>query len=566
MDLHPPCFQKLFESAPGLYLVLTSDFKIVAVSDAYLRATMTEREVIIGKGIFEVFPDNPQDPVADGVSNLRSSLQRVVQTRSADAMAVQKYDIPRPASEGGGFEERYWSPLNSPVLGEDGEVEHIIHRVEDVTEFIRLKHRRAQQEEDYRELRQHSEQMEAEVFLRAQQIQEANRKLREANEELRSAHRRLSEADRRKDEFLAMLSHELRNPLAPIRTGLDILATDPGDHADTIGLMQEQMEHLVRLVDDLLDMSRIMQGRIELRRETVELAALIGRSVETVKPLIESQQHELSVALPDRPVWLDVDPVRMTQVLGNLLTNAAKYTEAGGRIAVTPEVDGDEAVISIQDSGLGIDAALLPHVFDLFMQSPRSLDRAQGGLGIGLTLVHQLVTLHGGRVTAESAGEGRGSTFRIRLPLVAAPVATENVNDSSAQEARRRILVVDDNQSAAKMLSMLLAKLGDHEVKTVFEGPEVVPTAEAFRPDIVLLDIGLPRMNGYQVARALRENTDFDNVLLVALTGYGQEEDRQKSKEAGFDVHLVKPPALEQIESVLALPNRKSVSNVDDTR
>ncbi|MCG6156633.1 hybrid sensor histidine kinase/response regulator [Rubinisphaera margarita] len=554
MALHSPNFQQLFESSPGLYLVLTRDFTIVAVTNAYLQATMTERESILGKNIFEVFPDNPRDPTATGVANLRSSLQRVVQTRAADTMAVQKYDIPRPQSEGGGFEERFWSPRNSPVFGADGDVEYIIHRVEDVTEFIRLKKRRAEQEKDYQELRLHSEQIEAEVFQRAQEIQESNRKLREANEELRAAHKHLSDADRRKDEFLAMLAHELRNPLAPIRSGLDILAMSGSDQADTIAVMQEQMEHLVRLVDDLLDMSRIMQGRIELRRDAVELSALVNRSLETVRPLIETHRHELDVSLPEHPVWLDADPVRILQVIENLLTNAIKYTDTGGRIEVTVEQDGAEAVVSVRDTGVGIEEELLSQVFDLFMQSPRSIDRAQGGLGIGLTLVQKLVTMHGGSITAHSAGRGNGSTFVVRLPVVKPPAPASDTSVPPTSGESRRILVVDDNQSAAKMLSILLTRLGDHEVETIYEATEVVASVQEFRPDLILLDIGLPKMNGYEVARALRREPDFDNIQLVALTGYGQDEDREKSKAAGFDLHLVKPPAIEQIKAVLAHP------------
>jgi len=560
MPQQSPDFRKLFESAPGLYLVLTRDFTIVAVNEAYLQATRTERDSILGKGIFEVFPDNPEDPTADGVSNLRESLERVVKHGAADAMAVQKYDIPRPQSEGGGFEERYWSPLNSPVLGTNGEVEHIIHRVEDVTDFVRLKRRRDEQEKDFQELRQRSEKMEAEVFLRAQQIQDANRKLRDANEELRSAHAHLSEADRRKDEFLAMLSHELRNPLTPIRSGLDILATNASDHADTIALMQEQMEHLVRLVDDLLDVSRIMQGRIELRREPTELAHLIHRSVETVRLLMKKHQHDLTVSLPKQPVWLNADPVRLIQVIENLLTNATKYTDAGGRIEIVAEVEGEQAVLSIRDSGVGIEEELLPHLFDLFMQSPRSIDRAQGGLGIGLTLVQRLVSMHGGQITAESPGKGLGSTFVIKLPTIEFTASTNGTAVAPAPLESRRILVVDDNQSAAKMLSMLLSKLGDHEVETVFDSTEVESRVQEFRPDLVLLDIGLPRMNGYEVARVIRSNPGFDQILLVALTGYGQEDDRRKSKAAGFDLHLVKPPAIEQIVTVLAHPKLDRLS------
>lgn len=554
--LNAPNFQKLFESAPALYLVLSTDLRIVAASDAYLRATMIERESILGKGIFEVFPDNPDDPSATGVTNLKSSLERVLRSAAPDVMAVQKYDIRRPETEGGGYEERFWSPVNSPVYGPDGNVEQIIHRVEDVTEYVRLKQRRAEREKDYQDLRHRSERMEAEVFLRTQEIQEANRKLKEANEELHLAHVRLSEADRRKDEFLAMLAHELRNPLAPLRSGMDLLSLkSEGEDRSIVALMQDQVEHLVRLVDDLLDVSRIMCGRIELRKEAVEVSALVKRSLDTLRPMIESHQHKLHVSYPEQPVWLNADPVRLLQVLENLLVNASKYTEDGGEIHVKVERQNDYAVINVQDTGIGIEADLLPKVFDLFTQSSRSLDRAQGGLGIGLTLAQSLVAMHGGTLAAESEGKGHGSAFIVQLPVVAPPKAAESTADEqSSTNQARRVLVVDDNRAAAQMLSLLLRELGCSHVEAVYDGNSARQKVADFRPHIVLLDIGMPGKDGFQVAREIREGSEFDDVLLVALTGYGQEADRRKCKEAGFDVHLVKPPSLKQLKDVLAHP------------
>ena len=368
----------------------------------------------------------------------------------------------------------------------------------------------------------------------------------------------VQDADRRKDEFLAMLAHELRNPLAPIRSGLDILAMDPQSDRDVIGIMQEQVEHVVRLVDDLLDVSRIMRGKIELRKKPVQLSLLIKHSVEAIRPLVESHEQELCVFVPDEPIWLYADPVRLLQVFENLLTNSAKYTEAGGRIEISAEIQGQETVVTVKDTGVGIEPELLPKVFELFIQSSRSLDRAKGGLGIGLTLVRRLVELHEGTVTAHSDGPGTGSTFVVRLPLTELPGEAKVDTQPEIIPQNLRILVVDDNVGAAVLLSKLLAKLGDHEIETAHDGPSALAKIEEFHPDIVLLDIGLPGMDGFQVAETIRQSPEFDDVLLVALTGYGQKEDRQKSKEVGFDEHQVKPPSLDQLKAILAHPKLKT--------
>lgn len=369
------------------------------------------------------------------------------------------------------------------------------------------------------------------------------------------------DADRRKDEFLAMLAHELRNPLAPIRSGLDILSMDPGEHSETVSLMQEQVEHVVRLVDDLLDVSRIIRGKIELRREFVELADVVRRSVKAVRPMIENHQHQFQVVIPAEPIWLYADPVRLVQVIENLLNNASKYTDTGGRIELAVSTEGSQAVVEVRDSGLGIEPDLLPHVFELFTQASRSLDRAQGGLGIGLTLVQRLIEMHGGSVSAHSEGIGRGSTFRLQLPISDRQATAESVAIGPDTNVARRIVVVDDNVGAAKLLTSLLLKLGEHEISKAHDGPSALATVQAVRPELVLLDIGLPGMDGHEVARAIRSDRKFDDVLLVALTGYGQEEDRQKSQAAGFDLHLVKPPSVDQIREVLAHPKLATSSN-----
>ena len=369
----------------------------------------------------------------------------------------------------------------------------------------------------------------------------------------------LSAADRRKDEFLAMLAHELRNPLAPIRSGLDLLAMDAAGQKETIQLMQEQVEHVVRLVDDLLNVSRITQGKVELRKEPVELTALITRSATAVRPLLEGRQQEFIVRLPEQPIWLSADPVRLVQVFDNLLNNASKYTDAGGRVELTAAHEQDEVIIEIRDTGIGIEAELLPKVFELFTQSSRSLDRAQGGLGLGLTLVQRLLQMHDGTVTVESSGAGQGSTFTVRLPIINAAPPVSVAKQQTRDNRRRRVLVVDDNLGAAQMLSLLVTKLGGHEVQCAHDGPSALLKTKQTRPEIVFLDIGLPGMDGYQVGKAIRELPELDDVLLVALTGYGQQEDLNRSRQAGFDAHLVKPPSVKQIQEMLVHPKLTSV-------
>ena len=365
----------------------------------------------------------------------------------------------------------------------------------------------------------------------------------------------LAAADRHKNEFLAMLAHELRNPLAPIRNALYVLGMPGADAAmaeQARNVMGRQMQHLVRLVDDLLDVSRIMRGRVELRKERVELAAVVSRAVETVQPLIEAKQHKLEVDLPTQPVWLEADPVRLAQVLSNLLTNAAKYTDQGGRIWLRGALDGGEVVVQVRDNGIGITAELLPSVFDLFTQADRSLDRSQGGLGVGLTLCRHLVEMHGGSIRASSAGPGQGSEFEVRLPAAAAVPAPAAADSATAAMApAQRVLVVDDNVDAAESLALLL-RLSAHEVQVVHDGARALAAAPAFRPHVVLLDIGLPGMNGLEVARQLRRLPECDGAMLVAVTGYGQEEDRQRSREAGFDCHLVKPVNPNDLQALLA--------------
>ena len=367
----------------------------------------------------------------------------------------------------------------------------------------------------------------------------------------------LLDADGRKDEFLATLAHELRNPLAPIRNSLHLLRMSGGPGVEQVRVMLErQVNHMVRLVDDLLEVARITRGKIELRRERVELADVVCGAVETSRPLIEAGRHHLALVLPGRPLVLDADPVRLSQVIANLLNNAAKYTPAGGQIGLTLGCEDDQAVVSVRDTGMGIPADMLPQVFDMFAQVDRTLDRAQGGLGIGLSLARNLVLLHNGTIEARSAGPGQGSEFVVRLPL--APERGSGVEPGPSAEdwsskviAARRILVVDDHRDAADSLGLLLQFLGN-DVRIAHDGPEALEAVRAYRPGIVLLDIGMPGMDGYEVARRLRAQPELEGLALVALTGWGQEEDRRRSCAAGFDHHLVKPVDLPALQALLA--------------
>jgi PAS domain S-box-containing protein len=376
--------------------------------------------------------------------------------------------------------------------------------------------------------------------------------------ERKQAEEALREADQRKDAFLATLAHELRNPLAPIRNAVQILRLAEGDRAITEQARQtieRQLQQMVRLVDDLLDLSRITRNLIELRKERVALADVVRSAVETSQPLIDAAGHDLVVTLPPQSVWLNADLVRMAQVVANLLNNAAKYTPERGRIWLTAERHENELVVRVRDTGIGIKLETLPHIFDMFTQVDTSRERSRGGLGIGLTLVKSLVEMHGGSVRAASAGPGQGSEFTVRLPVAAAveaPRRDGKAGDPSNTKApSRRILVVDDNWDAAQSLGMLLKIMG-HEVRTAYDGAGGLEVVRTFRPDVALLDIGMPGMNGYELARRLRAQDDLRGMILVAVTGWGQEEDRLRSREAGFDLHLTKPADLAALEGLLS--------------
>jgi signal transduction histidine kinase/ActR/RegA family two-component response regulator len=361
-------------------------------------------------------------------------------------------------------------------------------------------------------------------------------------------------ANQRKDEFLATLAHELRNPLAPIRNALTLLRQDGSDPALACDVMERQVGHMVRLVDDLLEVSRLTRGTIELRRETVDLAGVISTAVETSRPLIDAAGHELELSLPGECVLLDADPMRLAQVFSNLLNNAAKYTDRGGRISVSVQCRDDAASVTVADNGVGIPAWALDGIFDMFSQADARDSRAQTGLGIGLTIVRSLVEMHGGRVGAESEGPGRGSRFVVTLPRAAGREAVPARGGAPAAAValpRSRVMVVDDNRDAADTMGAVLRRLGA-EVCVFHDGAAALEALGTFRPAVVFLDIGMPGMDGYEVARRIRGRPDADGIVLVALTGWGQDRDRGRAAEAGFDHHLVKPADLAELRAVLA--------------
>ncbi len=407
-------------------------------------------------------------------------------------------------------------------------------------------------------------------------LQRANTELELANASLQSevaerarAEHALKEADRHKDEFLAMLAHELRNPLAPIRNAVQLMHLRPLPDAQLSGardVIERQLRHLTRLVDDLLDVSRITRGKINLAREGVELATIAARAAETVQPLVVERGHRLTIELPDEPVYLYGDPLRLTQALGNVLSNAAKYTDRGGQIRLAARRVDANVEIRITDTGIGIPAELQPRIFDMFTQLNQDAGRPQSGLGIGLALVRRLLQMHGGTITAQSAGEGMGSQFTIILPTLVEQLTSVSTSGSRGMSppkleatplplesvVRRRILIADDNSDALESLATLL-QMGGHEVFSAANGALALESAEQNKPEVALLDIGMPKLDGYEVARRIRAEPWGRRITLVALTGWGQDSDRRRSGEAGFDSHLVKPLDLDKLTELLRL-------------
>jgi PAS domain S-box-containing protein len=739
-----PEFQVLFESAPGSYLVLTPDFTIVAVSDAYLRATMTKREEILGRGLFDVFPDNPDEPTATGVGNLRTSLESVRQNRASHTMAMQKYDIRRPESEGGGFEKRYWSPVNSPVFGKDGQLTYIIHRVEEVTEFIRLKQQGIKEHKLTEALQKRTEQMEADIYLRGQELQQVNlrgqelqqvnRQLQATNEELAIARdearqaqekvtsilesitdgfttvditdrkrtqealraseeqfhlllenvkdyaiffldteRRITRwnlgaerilgyqeaeilgqsgsiiftpedreqgedkgeidkaeaegraenerwhvrkdgsrfwgsgivtplrdergklrgfakimrdtterkqaedernellareqearaeaeaANRIKDEFLAVLSHELRTPLNPILGWAKLLRSRTFDKktADrALETIERNAKLQIQLIEDLLDVSRILRGKLTLNICPVALASTIEAAMETVRLAAQAKSIQIQTRLDSSVGLVAGDPNRLQQVVWNLLSNAVKFTPDGGSVEVRLERVGSQSQIQVIDTGKGISPDFLPHVFEYFRQADSTTTREFGGLGLGLAIVHHLVELHGGTVWAESLGERQGATFTIRLPLLAVNPQTIQESeqpDSTLDLSDLKILVVDDEVDSREFVTFALE---EHRavVKAVASAREALEALALEKPDLLLSDIGMPEMDGYTLIRQIRMMSPEQGgqIPAIALSAYASNTDSKQALAAGFQKHIAKPVEPAQLMAIIA--------------
>ncbi|MDI3286853.1 ATP-binding protein [Polyangium sp. 15x6] len=506
--------QALFMQAPVAIASLRGPRYVFELANPRYEA-MVGKEHLVGRAYVEVFPELADHEIMDTIA-------RVYTTGTPYVTDEQRLDINRGS---GHVEESYFSFNLCPVRGAFGEPDGLLCVAVDVTERVRARKRL---EEAMKE--------RGELLVREQE-----------------ARRQAESANRSKDEFLAMLGHELRNPLAPITTALHLMRMRAGDAAARErAVIERQVKHLAQLVDDLLDVSRITRGKVELKMERIEIAEVVAKAIEMASPLLEQRRHHLTVEVPSRGLVVDGDGTRLAQVMSNLLTNAAKYTESGGQIAVEAERWGRDVEIRVRDNGIGIDPDVLPTVFDFFVQDRQALDRAQGGLGLGLAIVRNLVTMHGGTVSARSEGKGRGSEFTVRLPGAAglAEVEATSARVRAPMKAGagdgHRILVVDDNEDAAALLAESLGSLG-HQTRVASDGPSALRVAEKFRPDIALLDIGLPVMDGYELAHRLRERPELTRLRLIAVTGYGQESDRSLSREAGFDAHLVKPVQFDRL-------------------
>jgi signal transduction histidine kinase/CheY-like chemotaxis protein len=416
--------------------------------------------------------------------------------------------------------------------------------------------------ESLRLARERAEVNAADALRRQEQLECEVAQRKRLEEALRQRAAELAEAHRRKDEFLAMLAHELRNPLAPVRSGLHIIkqlgiSGTPLEKVQQI--MERQVELLIHLVDDLLDLSRIAHGKIHLHKQKIHLATVVHSAVETCRPLIEARRHELTVTLPDEPLHLEADPTRLEQILINLLSNAAKYTQEGGRIELTAGQQKDEVVIRVRDNGMGIPPEMLRRIFEPFQQADWVGGHADVGLGVGLTLVRRLTELHNGRVAVHSPGPGQGSEFVVRLPALPAQEAKEHPRgpiETVTVPPKRRVLIVDDNEDVAKTLAMML-RLQGHEVRVAANGPDALAIARVERPNLVLLDLAMPGMDGYEVARQLRRQPGLENVVLAALTGWARDDDRQRTLSAGFDEHLIKPVEPAQLQQLLDRLDRR---------
>jgi PAS domain S-box-containing protein len=552
-------FEALFDAAPGAYLVLTPDFTMVAANEARLRATMTTREEIIGRNLFDLFPDNPDDPGATGVRNLRASLERVLQTKSRDTMAVQKYDIRRPEAEGGGFEVRYWSPMNLPVIGADGKVDYIIHRVEDVTEFMRLKQEGAQ-------LQVHAERIESEVYARAQEVQEANRRFEQANVELAALYEKTKELDETKTRFFANISHELRTPLTLVLGPVEkLLAADElsSEQRKAIETVRRNGRLLLHHVNDLLDIAKLDAGKTEVRYGEVDLASLLKVMCGHFETLADDRGIDFEITTPVAAL-AETDSEKLQRVLLNLLSNAFKFTPDGGRISVGLWVEGASAHFRVEDSGPGVPLHLRARIFEAFRQGEEDATRRFGGTGLGLAIAKEFLSLLHGDIGV-SGEEGQGARFEVRVPVrapdgahvhfTAAPTLSgAELADAATSERRPTlepyqavagkadsplVLVVEDNREMNAFIAEAL--ISRFRVARAHDGHEGLLKARELRPDLILSDMMMPGLSGEQLADALRVLPQFTQTPIMLLTAKADNDTRVRLLQRGVQDLLSKP-------------------------
>ncbi len=585
-----PDFRALFEAAPGLYLVLDAQLTIVAVNDAYARATMTRREDVVGKALFDVFPDNPDDPATEGVCNLKASLSRVMQTRRPDAMAVQKYDIRRPDDEGGGFEARYWSPLNTPVLDSHGEVAWILHRVEDITELVRIRQAGAESDHLAASLREKATRMEAEVFARAREVADTSAELKNANEELARLYEKTRELDELKTRFFANVSHELRTPLALIMGPVErMLKSRDATDADARDLLvvQRNARLLLRHVNDLLDIAKLEAGRMLVSYAHRDLAALTRLVASHFESLADDRQIRLEVSAPEA-LPAQVDDEKFERILINLLSNAFKFTPAHGAIAVRLKARDGVAILTVQDNGPGVPPEQRELVFERFRQAQDDASRKHGGTGLGLAIVREFAALHGG-TAGVSAAPGGGALFTVELPLqapagsaVAPALATDTVATDARPDAHRRpvsdaatlalqefeqppppqgkraaqathaagltlpdVLVVEDNPD---MNAFLVSTLAPHyRVRAAFDGQQGLELALDEPPDLILSDIMMPVKTGDQMVAELRQRIELEDVPIIMLSAKTDDALRVRLLRHGVQDYLGKPVSVDEL-------------------
>lgn len=542
-------FQMLFQAAPGCYLALLPDFTIIAVSDAYTRATKTGRESILGRGLFEIFPDNPDDPAASGTRNLRLSLERVLQTRAPDTMAIQKYDIRRPESEGGGFEERYWSPINSPVFDDQGQLIYLLHRVEDVTEFVLVKQLSVEQSQIAEKYRTRAGQMETEIYQRTQELQQAKEAAESANA--------------LKSKFFANVSHELRTPLALILGPLEklLMQSELSDNQRRdLGLIQSNARLLLKHVNDLLDVAKLEANRIQLCYTRIDIAKLIRQTAANFDGLAMEKSLQFRIETPE-PLFAEVDPHHLQRVIINLLSNAFKFTPRLGTVRCSLIVDQDSVILTVADSGPGIPVSLRKAIFERFFQVEESATRVYGGTGLGLAIVKSLIELHHGTIHVEDALEEGGASFIVKLPLFAPAgtvlkkiavdefISLENRKDhlvdlphqtpNNENKSHPLVLVVEDNVEMNQFITEILHD--KFRVITAFNGEEGLEKAKTTHPDVIVSDVMMPLFSGEQLVRAIREEKALEAVPILVLSAKADDALRLKMLQEGAQDYIVKP-------------------------